>query len=93
MPVFNLLEYSNSYSMALRSLSNYYRDEVHDSANENNDANNFRIYKNKVNASKSFEYKTKLTESTPNNDYNLDAEIVDPLNFSVILEISRFTFN
>ena len=50
----NLLEYSDNSSMISGSLWNYYRDEVNDSANENNDANNCRINNNKT-TSKSFE--------------------------------------
>ena len=34
MPMCNLLEYSDNYSMALRNLRNYYRDEVNDDKNE-----------------------------------------------------------
>ena len=35
MPMYNLLEYSDNYSMASRSLWNYYRDEINDDSNEN----------------------------------------------------------
>ena len=48
MPIYNLLEYSNNYSMTSRSWRSYYRDEINDSANENEDANNFRINNNKT---------------------------------------------
>ena len=41
------------------SLWNYYRDEVNDSANENNDGNNYRINNNKT-TSKSFEYNINI---------------------------------
>ena len=41
--MYNLLEYSKNYSMISESLSNYYRDEVMDDANENNLAGNDRI--------------------------------------------------
>ena len=34
---------------------------------------------NKITASKSLEYKTKLKGSTPNNDNTLDVEVVAPL--------------
>ena len=57
MPMYNLLKYSVSYSMALGSLWNYYRDEMNDDANENNAANN-RI-NSKIIASKSFQCSTK----------------------------------
>ena len=81
MPMYNLLENSNSYPTTSGSLWNYYRDEVNDSAKENNDANNFRINNNKTATSKSFEYKTKLIGSTPNNHSGLDTEVVLPLRY------------
>ena len=59
MPMYNLLEYSDSYSMTSGSLWSYYRDEVNDYDNENDNANNNRINKNKTITSKSFECKTK----------------------------------
>ena len=43
VPMYYLLEYSGNYFMTSESLWNQYRDEVNDSVNENNDANNFRI--------------------------------------------------
>ena len=48
MTMYNLLEYSNNYSIASRSLWNYYRDEVNDDVNENNAAGN------KINYSKHY---------------------------------------
>ena len=62
------------------SFWNYYRDEVNDSANENNDADDFRINNNKTATSKSFQYKTKSIGNTPNNN-KLDAEIIVPLKY------------
>ena len=62
MPIYNLLEYSENYSMTLESLRNYYRDEINNSANENNDVDSYRINKNKIATSHSFEYKTKIIE-------------------------------
>ena len=38
MPMYNLLEYNNSYSMTSESLWNYYRDKINENENEN--ANN-----------------------------------------------------
>ena len=55
MPIYNLLEYSDNYSMTSGSLWNYYRDEINDDANEN--ASDNRINNNKTIRSKSFEYK------------------------------------
>ena len=64
-----------------RSLWNYYRDEINDSAIEkNNDGN--RINNDKTITSKSFDYKTKSIGSTPNDNDILDAEVVVPLKYS-----------
>ena len=52
--------------MTSASLCNYYKDEIND-ANENNAANN-RININQTITSKSFEYKTKLIGSTPDDN-------------------------
>ena len=83
MPIYNLLEYNNNYSMISWSLWNYYRHENNEnngenSAYENNGANSFRINNNKT-TSKSFEFKTKLKGSTPSNGGRLDAEVFVPL--------------
>ena len=45
MSMYNLLVYTDNFSMKSGSLWNYYRDEVNNSANENNDANSFIITK------------------------------------------------
>ena len=66
--------------LASGSLWNYYRDEINDSGNESNDADNYRINNNKTTASKCFEYKTKIIGRTP-NDNILDTEIVVPLKY------------
>ena len=60
---------------------NYYRDEVNDSTNENDDANNYRINNNKTATSKSFEYKTKLIGITPNDNSRLNVEVAVPLKY------------
>ena len=52
MPLHNLLEYSDHYSVTSGSLWNFYRDEINDDENENDNANN-RINKNKIITSKS----------------------------------------
>ena len=41
MSMFNFLECNDNYFMTSEGLWNYYRDEVNNSANENNDANNY----------------------------------------------------
>ena len=51
--IYNMLAYSDNYSMRSGSLWNYYRNEVKDSANKNNNVNN-SINNNKT-TSKSFE--------------------------------------
>ena len=60
MPMYNLLEYSKNYSKTSGSLWNYYRDELTDDTNDNNNPN-----KNIIN-SNSFKYKTSITGSTYN---------------------------
>ena len=52
MPMYNLLEYSQDYSMTSGSLWNYYTDEI-DDVDDN------------VSDSKSFKYKTKIVGKTP----------------------------
>ena len=64
MPMYNLSEYSDNYSMIPGSLWYYYRDGGNDDADKNNAAGNYRINNNKITTSKSFEYKTKITRST-----------------------------
>ena len=60
--------------MTSGNLWNYYKDEINDDANEKNAANN-TINNNKTITSKSFEYKTKLIGSMPNNNNAIDAEV------------------
>ena len=79
MPMHNLLEYSDNYSMTSGSLWNYNRDETNGHANENNAAH-IKINNSKT-TSKSFEYKKKLIGRTPNNNNILDAEVVVPLKY------------
>ena len=55
MSMYNLLEYSDNYSMISRSLWDYYRDEINDDANENNDVNN------KINNNKTITVKKNLS--------------------------------
>ena len=81
MLMYNLLEYSDNYYKRSGNLWNNYRDEINDSANENNDVNNYRINNNKTTTSKSFEYKTKIRRRTPNDINILDAEVVVPLKY------------
>ena len=66
--------------MISRSLWNYYRDEVNDSANETDDNDN-KIKSNKTTTSKSFEYKIKIIGSMPNNNNISDTEVVVALKY------------
>ena len=59
---------------------NYYRDEINEDANENDNKDDM-LNNNKKITSKSFKYKTKLIGSTPNNNNILDAEVVVPLKY------------
>ena len=52
MPMHDLLEYNDNYSMASGSLWNYYQDEVNNDENESNAAGN-KINNNKTITSKS----------------------------------------
>ena len=63
MSMYNLLEYSNNYRKAIRSLYNYYRDELSDDAYDNNFDNI------KVVNSNTFTYKNKIIGNT----YNVNA--------------------
>ena len=67
--------------MTLGSLWNHYRDEINDSANENNDVNNFRVNNKKAVESKSFKYKNKVIGGTTNHDYIIEAEVIVPLKY------------
>ena len=66
--MYNLIEYSDNYSMTSQISWNYYRGEGNDAANENNVAGNYRIDK------------TKIIGSTAANKDTLDTEVVVPLN-------------
>ena len=68
MPMYNLLEYSKSYRKTIRSLYNYYRDEL------SNDADNNNFHNIKVVNSNSIEYKNKIIGNT----YNIGATIPNP---------------
>ena len=67
MPMYNLLEYSKNYLKTSASLWNYYRDELNDETNDNNDPNKIVINP------KSFKYKTSVTGST----YKVPRRITD----------------
>ena len=80
IPMYNLLEYCDNYSLKSESVWNYYKDEMNGDAAEVNDAN-FKINNGKVTTSRSFEYKTQITRNTPANNNILDRENVVPLKY------------
>ena len=95
--MYNLLEYSKIYSKTFGSLWNYYRDELTDETNDDNDLN-----KNVINL-KSFKYKRSITGSTCNvaataegYDANKKVEVAVPLkyltNFCRTLDIPLINF-
>ena len=67
--------------MTSEIMQNYYRRIVNDSANEISDNRNM-INNNKT-TSKSFEYKTKMIGSMPNNNNMLDATVVFPVKYLI----------
>ena len=79
VPMYNLMEYSKNYRKRVGSLWNYYRDELSDDTNTNNNPN-----KNGIN-SESFKYKTSITGST----YNVDEKI----NYAEGNEIDNPTYD
>ena len=88
MPIYDLLEYSNNYSMTSGRLWNFYRDEINDSAIENNDDGN-KTNNNKTITSKPFEYKTKVIGRTPNGNNTLETEVVVPSKYlSTFFDVS-----
>ena len=93
--MYNLLEYSDNYSMTSGRLWNYYRDEINDDDNENNN-NNYKINNDKAIKNKSLEYKTKILGSTPNDNNILDTEVVvllkDLSNFWRSLDLPLFNY-
>ena len=66
MPMYNLIEYSNTYAKTSGSLWQYFRDEPDD---------------NNIEDSESFKSKIKITGKTPNNDNEKDVEIMVPLKY------------
>ena len=67
--------------MTSEIMQNNYRRIVNDSANEISDNRNM-INNNKT-TSKSFEYKTKMIGSMPNNNNMLDATVVFPVKYLI----------
>ena len=66
MPVHNLIEHSDNYAKTSGSLWQYFRDEPDD---------------NNIEDSESFKSKIKITGKTPNDDNEIDVEIMVPLKY------------
>ena len=66
--------------MTSGSFWNFHEAEKNNSAIKNNGDGN-KINNNKTTLNKSFEYKTKLIGSTPNDHTTLNAEVVVPLKY------------
>ena len=75
--------------MTSRSLQNYYRDEINDDENKNDNANH-RINNSTAATCKSFEYKTKIIGKTPPDNNTLNADVVVPLKY--LSKCFKFTF-
>ena len=78
MPMNNLLEYSDNYSMTSGSLWSYYKDELNDGDNENN-TDNYKIDSSKAITSESFEYKAKVIWGALAHNNTLNTEVAVPL--------------
>ena len=72
MPIYNLIEYRKYYSKTTRSLLNYYRDKPNIGAVGNINYS--------IKDSKSFDYKTSITEKLENNDVE-NVEIAVPSKY------------
>ena len=81
IPMYNLLEYSDNYSMTSGSVLNYYRDQVNDDANESNPAGNCGVNNSKITTTKSFKYKGKKKGSAPADGNVKVTEVAVPLKY------------
>ena len=89
MSMYNLLEYSKNYRKTIRSLYNYYRDELSDDADDNS-FDNIKVFN-----SNTFKYKNKIIGNTYNVNTGADGydvnengtqevELAIPLNIPLI---------
>ena len=65
MPTYNLIEYSDNYSKASRSLLQYYKDESNDNLAD----------------SESFKSKIKITGKSPDDENTKNVEMIVPLKY------------
>ena len=89
MPINNLLEYSDTFSLTSGSFTDYYRDEMNYGKNEENGAGDYTINNIKKRTSWSFKYKTKIIEKTLINNNTQNAMVVVPLKCLIINKITR----
>ena len=87
MPMYNMLEYSDNYSMTSGSLWNYYRHEINDDKNEN-DTNENMINIIKITTSKSFKYKAKMIESMETYEKLIEMSRNDDYTTGNVLDFS-----
>ena len=80
MPMHNLIEYSDNFSVTSGSLWSYYRDEVNDPANKIDNNDNIKN-NDKIKTSKNFVYKTNIIGSTSPKISRLKAEVVVPWKY------------
>ena len=87
MLMYNLLEYSDNYSLTSSILWNSCRDELNVHTNENN--------YNSETASRSFEYKTNIIGRAPISNNLLDIKVVVPLKYICVIfgDFSQFAFD
>ena len=79
IPIHNLLELSDNYSMTIEKLWNCYADKMNDDNNESN-ADDYGLNNDKTIASKYFEYKTKTMQETPINHNKLETKVLGNSN-------------
>ena len=65
MPMYNSIEYGDSYSKASGSLWQYYKDDPNDN----------------ITASESFKFNVKITGKTPAAGNTKDVEVIVPLKY------------
>ena len=72
MPMYNLLEYRDAYSMTSGSLSNYYTDEIYDEDDDNSEGKSFK-YKREIIG------KTEVRHAQGENERDNDRSPRDPV--------------
>ena len=68
MPMYNLQEYRDNYSITLEILWSFYRDKANAAGNEKDDDGNYRVNRSKKAGSTFFVYQTKIGENTSDTE-------------------------